>query len=36
MKGPFIEKNIGVIYKSLKSALDTLMRKVNMKSKKFT
>lgn len=35
MKSEFTLKNIGVIYQQLKRALDTVMKKINMKSKKF-
>lgn len=35
MKSEFTMKNIGVIYQQLKRALDTVMKKINMKSKKF-
>jgi len=35
MKSEFTVKNIGPIYQQLKRALDTVMKKINMKSKKF-
>ena len=35
-KGEFVQKNISVIYAQLKRALDAIMKKINVRSKKFT